>query len=34
MQRRLGCPVVDVTNAAIEEAAQRVIELVEARARS
>jgi [pyruvate, water dikinase]-phosphate phosphotransferase / [pyruvate, water dikinase] kinase len=32
--RRLGCPVVDVTNAAIEEAAQRVVELVEARARS
>ena len=30
-QRRLGCPVIDVTNTAIEESAQRVIELVETR---
>jgi len=31
LQRRLGCPVIDVTNTAIEESAQRVIELVETR---
>jgi regulator of PEP synthase PpsR (kinase-PPPase family) len=31
IQRRLGCPVIDVTNTAIEESAQRVIELVESR---
>ena len=30
-QRRLGCPIVDVTALAVEEAAMRVIELVEAR---
>ena len=29
MQRRLGCPVVDVTNIALEEAANRVIDLVD-----
>jgi regulator of PEP synthase PpsR (kinase-PPPase family) len=32
IQRRLGCPVLDVSNLAVEEAAVRVIELVEARA--
>ena len=32
LQRRLGCPVLDVSNLAVEEAAVRVIELVEARA--
>jgi [pyruvate, water dikinase]-phosphate phosphotransferase / [pyruvate, water dikinase] kinase len=32
VQRRLGCPVLDVSNLAVEEAAVRVIELVEARA--
>ena len=31
LQRRLGCPVLDVSNLAVEEAAVRVIELVEAR---
>ena len=31
MQRRLGCPVIDVTNLAVEEAAHRVIGLVEER---
>jgi regulator of PEP synthase PpsR (kinase-PPPase family) len=31
IQRRLGCPVLDVTSLAVEEAAQRVVELVEAR---
>jgi hypothetical protein len=30
-QRRLACPVIDVTHTAIEESAQRVIELVETR---
>jgi regulator of PEP synthase PpsR (kinase-PPPase family) len=30
LQRRLACPVIDVTNIALEEAANRVIELVEA----
>ena len=29
--RRLGCPIIDVTNTAIEESAQRVIEVVESR---
>ena len=29
VQRRLGCPVVDVTNIALEEAANRVIDLVD-----
>ena len=32
LQRRLSCPVLDVSNLAVEEAAMRVIELVEARA--
>jgi len=32
LQRRLSCPVLDVSNLAVEEAAVRVIELVEARA--
>jgi [pyruvate, water dikinase]-phosphate phosphotransferase / [pyruvate, water dikinase] kinase len=31
IQRRLGCPVIDVTNIALEEAANRVIDLVEER---
>ena len=31
IHRRLRCPVLDVTTAAIEESAQRVIELVESR---
>jgi regulator of PEP synthase PpsR (kinase-PPPase family) len=31
VQRRLGCPIIDVTNVAIEESAQRVIELVDSR---
>jgi regulator of PEP synthase PpsR (kinase-PPPase family) len=31
VQRRLGCPVIDVTNLAVEEAAHRVIGLVEER---
>jgi regulator of PEP synthase PpsR (kinase-PPPase family) len=31
VHRRLGCPVLDITETAVEEAAQRVIELVEAR---
>ena len=31
VQRRLGCPVVDVTNIALEEAAHRVIDLVDER---
>jgi len=31
LQRRLGCPVLDVSNLAVEEAAMRAIELVEAR---
>lgn len=31
VQRRLGCPVIDTTNIALEEAAGRVIELVERR---
>jgi regulator of PEP synthase PpsR (kinase-PPPase family) len=31
IHRRLRCPVLDVTSAAIEESAQRVIELVESR---
>jgi regulator of PEP synthase PpsR (kinase-PPPase family) len=33
VQRRLGCPVIDVTNIALEEAANRVIDLVEERSR-
>lgn len=31
IQRRLGCPVIDTTNVALEEAAGRVIELIEQR---
>ncbi len=31
IQRRLGCPVIDITNLALEEAAGRVIDLVEER---
>jgi regulator of PEP synthase PpsR (kinase-PPPase family) len=31
LQRRLGCPVIDVTAVAVEESAGRVIELVESR---
>ena len=31
LHRRLGCPVIDVTNLAIEETAHRVIRLVESR---
>lgn len=31
IQRRLGCPVIDTTNVALEEAAGRVIELIEER---
>jgi regulator of PEP synthase PpsR (kinase-PPPase family) len=31
VQRRLACPVIDVTNLAVEEAAHRVIGLVEER---
>ncbi|MGC0252046.1 pyruvate, water dikinase regulatory protein [Pseudactinotalea sp. Z1748] len=34
IQRRLGCPVVDTTELALEEAAVRVIELVENRRRA
>jgi len=32
VQRRLGCPVIDVTNIAVEESANRVIALIEERA--
>jgi [pyruvate, water dikinase]-phosphate phosphotransferase / [pyruvate, water dikinase] kinase len=31
VHRRLGCPVLDVTSLAVEEAAARVVELVEDR---
>lgn len=31
IQRRLGCPVIDTTNVALEEAASRVIDLVDER---
>jgi regulator of PEP synthase PpsR (kinase-PPPase family) len=31
VQRRLGCPTIDVTNTAIEESAARVVELIELR---
>ena len=31
IQRRLGCPVIDVSTTAVEEAAGRVVEVVEAR---
>jgi [pyruvate, water dikinase]-phosphate phosphotransferase / [pyruvate, water dikinase] kinase len=31
VHRRLGCPVLDVTSLAVEEAAQRVVELVDSR---
>ncbi len=33
VQRSLGCPVIDTTGLALEEAAARVIEIVEERAR-
>jgi regulator of PEP synthase PpsR (kinase-PPPase family) len=33
IQRRLGCPVIDVSNLAVEESALRVINLVEERSR-
>lgn len=33
VQRRLGCPVIDTTGLALEEAAARVIEIVDERAR-
>ena len=33
VQRRLGCPTIDVTNTAIEESAARVVELIELRRR-
>jgi regulator of PEP synthase PpsR (kinase-PPPase family) len=31
IHRRLGCPVLDVTSLAVEEAAQRIVELVDSR---
>ena len=31
VQRRLGCPVIDVTNIALEEAANRIIDLIDER---
>jgi regulator of PEP synthase PpsR (kinase-PPPase family) len=31
IHRRLGCPVIDVTELSVEETAQRVIRLVESR---
>jgi regulator of PEP synthase PpsR (kinase-PPPase family) len=31
VQRRLGCPVIDTTSLALEEAAGRVIEVVDRR---
>ena len=31
IQRRLGCPVLDVTNSAVEEVANRVLDLIEER---
>jgi regulator of PEP synthase PpsR (kinase-PPPase family) len=31
VHRRLGCPVLDVTSLAVEEAAARVVELIEDR---
>jgi regulator of PEP synthase PpsR (kinase-PPPase family) len=31
IHRRLGCPVIDVTELSVEETAQRVIRLVETR---
>jgi len=34
IQRRLGCPVIDTTQLALEEAAGRVVELVAARKRA
>jgi regulator of PEP synthase PpsR (kinase-PPPase family) len=32
--RKLGCPVIDVSNLAVEESALRVINLVEERSRA
>ena len=32
IQRRLGCPVVDMTGLALEEAASRIIDMVDQRA--
>ncbi|ALN14113.1 pyruvate, water dikinase regulatory protein [Acidipropionibacterium acidipropionici] len=34
IQRRLGCPVIDTTGLALEEAATRVVDIVEERART
>lgn len=34
VQRRLGCPVIDTTGLALEEAATRVVDIVEERART
>lgn len=34
VQRRLGCPMIDTTGVAIEEAASRIIEIVDERARN
>jgi regulator of PEP synthase PpsR (kinase-PPPase family) len=34
IQRRLGCPVLDTTQLALEEAAGRAVELVETRRRA
>jgi [pyruvate, water dikinase]-phosphate phosphotransferase / [pyruvate, water dikinase] kinase len=34
LHRRLGCPAIDTTTLALEEAAGRVIELVEERRRA
>ena len=31
MQRRLGCPVIDISELSIEETAQRILRTVEAR---
>ena len=33
VQKRLGCPIVDTTGVAIEEAASRIIEMVDDRAK-
>ena len=31
MQRRLGCPVIDISDLSIEETAQRILRTVEGR---
>lgn len=33
IQRRLGCPIIDTTGAALEETASRIIDIVDERAR-